>query len=69
MLVTKRATGSKYFDINDNMNIIIISSTLIEESERPKSGSRKSVGNCTPGKRTAPRVARLAQSIEFGWWL
>lgn len=43
MLVTKRATGSKYFDINDNMNIIIISSTLIEESERPKSGSRKSV--------------------------
>lgn len=42
MLVTKRATGSKYFDINDNMNIIIIS-TFIEESERPKSGSRKSV--------------------------
>lgn len=43
MLITKSATGSKYFDINDNMTIIIISSTLIEERERPKSESRKSV--------------------------
>lgn len=43
VLITNRAIGRKYIDINDNMTIIIISSTLTEEEERPKSGSRKSV--------------------------
>ena len=55
MLITNRAIGRKYLDINDNMTIIIISSTLTEEDERPKSGSRKSVQETAPGKRTAPK--------------
>ena len=53
-LITKRATGNKCFDVNDNITIkIIIIITLIEESKRPNSRPRKSVYKTAPGKRTA----------------
>lgn len=69
MLITKSATGSKYFDINDNMTIIIISSTLIEgekdQSQSPESLFRK----LRLERGLLLRTARLAQSIAFGWWL
>lgn len=70
-LISKRATGNKCFDVNDNITIIIIIIiTVIEESKRPNSRPRKSVYKIAPGKRTACKKSSSGSgSWEFGWWL